>query len=135
MTVPCSKARFWRPRAATRTWWSGYRAVPASSLVSGSTGEASEWTRSRRKVLVAARDIPAGKTIEEEDLTAKRPGNLGGINPMQYIHLVGATARQDIAANSVLEFELFENIRSAPYKFPPIDEYRTSAAMNGIRGA
>lgn len=106
-----------------------------NELVSGSTGEASEWTRSRRKVLVAARDIPAGKTIEEEDLTAKRPGNLGGISPMQYIHLVGATARQDIAENSVLEFELFENIRSAPYKFPPIDEYRTAAAMNSIRGA
>ena len=107
----------------------------SNQFVLGSNGSASEWTLSRRKVLVSARDIPAGKTIEEADLTAKRPGNLGGISPMQYIHLIGATAKCEIKANTPLEFEQFSDIQSAPYKYPPLDEYQTNADLNSIRGA
>jgi sialic acid synthase SpsE len=107
----------------------------SNEFVLGAAGGASEWTLSRRKVLVAARDIPAGKVIEEADLIAKRPGNLGGVNPMQYINLIGATARRDIKANEVIEFALFDNIQSAPYKYPPLNEYHTKADLGSIRGA
>lgn len=107
----------------------------SNEFVLGADGKASEWTLSRRKVLVAARAIPSGKTIEESDLTAKRPGNLGGINPMQYIHLIGAKAHRDISPNEVLEFNLFDEIQSAPYKYPPLNEYRTQSDLNSLRGA
>lgn len=107
----------------------------SNQFVLGANGSATAWTLSRRKVLVAARDIPAGKTIEESDLTAKPPGNLGGVSPMQYIHLIGATAKSEIKANTPLEFEQFSDIRSAPYKYPPLDEYKTVADLNTIRGA
>ncbi len=107
----------------------------SNQFVLGADGGASAWTLSRRKVLVAARNIPAGKRVEEADLTAKRPGNLGGVSPMQYIHLIGSVAKRDIRANEPLEFEFFSEIQSAPYKYPPLDEYRTSADLNSIRGA
>ena len=107
----------------------------SNQFVLGADGGASAWTLSRRKVLVAARNIPAGKRVEEADLTAKRPGNLGGVSPVQDIHLVGAVGKRDIRANEPLEFEFFSEIQSAPYKYPPLDEYRTSADLNSIRGA
>lgn len=83
----------------------------------------SEWCWARRKVLVSAREIPAGKVITEEDLTAKRPGNIGGVNPMQYVHFVGATACETIPENTILEYTMIDNAQPAPYKYPAMDQY------------
>ena len=80
----------------------------------------------RRKVLVASRDIPAGKVIEESDLTAKRPGHLGGCAPMDYIHFVGAVAKDEIKRNTVMKFALVDNVQESPYKYPALDGFQKS---------
>ncbi len=100
-----------------------------NQIVVNRENEESEWSWVRRKVLVSARPIPAGKVIEEADLTAKRPGNLGGVSPMQYVNLIGAKAKQDIPDSTILEFSMFDDIQSAPYKFPSMYTY-VSRDMN-----
>jgi len=53
-----------------------------------------------RRSLVAARSIPAGKTIAAEDLTWKRPGH--GISPRDIDRVVGQVAARDIDADSLI---------------------------------
>lgn len=89
----------------------------------------------RRKVLVAAHDIPAGRIMEESDFTAKRPGHRGGISPMQYVYLLGARAREAIAADTPLEFAMFDDVHSAPYKYPALKKYRIGTHLDNLRGA
>jgi N-acetylneuraminate synthase/sialic acid synthase len=58
------------------------------------------------KSVVAARDIPAGSVIAREDLAVKGPGT--GISPRFIERLVGVTARQAIAADTLLPTEALE---------------------------
>lgn len=90
-------------------------------LVMGDVPKEIAANTARRKVLVAAKDIPRGKRIAESDLNAKRPGHRGGVNPMAYIHIVGSIAKTDIPADSVLKFEMFDELQEAPYKYPAMD--------------
>lgn len=53
-----------------------------------------------QRSIVAARDIKAGEVLKEEDLDYKRPGT--GIPPKYYQHVVGRTAKKDIAFDSVI---------------------------------
>lgn len=57
-----------------------------------------------RRSLVAARDIAAGEIITESCLTAKRPGT--GIPPNFWDVVVGRQARRDIAAGSILNWDM-----------------------------
>ena len=57
-----------------------------------------------RKSLVAARDIPPGTVLAEDDVAIKRPGT--GLPPALRSQLVGRKARTDIAAGTVLTWEL-----------------------------
>ncbi|CEP68878.1 N-acetylneuraminate synthase [Moorella glycerini] len=57
-----------------------------------------------RRSLVAARDIAAGEIITESCLTAKRPGT--GIPPNLLDMVVGRQARRDIAAGSILSWDM-----------------------------
>jgi N-acetylneuraminate synthase len=59
-----------------------------------------------RRSLVAARNIPAGKTIETTDLTFKRPAH--GISPSEIDALLGATACADIQEDDVLQWNMFK---------------------------
>ena len=77
--------------------------------------------RNRSKVLVAARDIPAGKVIDRGDLIAKRPGHLGGLNPWMARQLLGATAREAIKMNTILQLDHFEKFPPVDYKFPELE--------------
>ncbi len=77
--------------------------------------------RERNKVLVARRDIPAGKVVEKEDLIAKRPGDYGGLHPWAARQLVGAVAARDIPRNTLLHFDDFRKIPDPAYKFPELD--------------
>ncbi len=86
----------------------------------------------RRKVLVARHDIPAGKVAEESDFCAKRPGDEGGVAPMQYIHLVGAKAKTDIKMNTPIEFDLFEGVHGAPYKYPDIKKFQIGRDLKDL---
>jgi N-acetylneuraminate synthase len=61
--------------------------------------------KNARRSLVAARNIPAGKKIEESDLTWKRPAH--GISPKFMIDLIGQTALMDIAEDTVLQWRYF----------------------------
>ncbi|MFN4085537.1 MAG: N-acetylneuraminate synthase [Spirosomataceae bacterium] len=53
-----------------------------------------------RKSLVAARFIPAGTRLSEEDLTVKRPGH--GISPMQWENIVGIKTDRDFQPDDLL---------------------------------
>jgi N-acetylneuraminate synthase len=59
-----------------------------------------------RRSLVAAKEIPAGKVIEREDLTFKRPAN--GISPRSIDELVGMRAARAINEDTVLKWGMFE---------------------------
>lgn len=59
-----------------------------------------------RRSLVANRNIPAGKIIDKDDLTWKRPA--GGISPRHYYEVLGMTARADIEEDTVLQWAYLE---------------------------
>lgn len=63
-----------------------------------------ETARVARKSLVAARDIPAGTKLSEDLIAIKRPGT--GLPPAMRVALVGRTAKQDIAADTLLRLEM-----------------------------
>jgi sialic acid synthase SpsE len=56
-----------------------------------------------RRSLVAARKIPKGAVIAEDDLICKRPGT--GIPPTLFDSVVGGTALTDMEADEVLTFD------------------------------
>ncbi|MFT3982488.1 MAG: N-acetylneuraminate synthase family protein [Lachnospiraceae bacterium] len=56
--------------------------------------------KNARRSIVSAVDIPEGTIISEELLTFKRPGT--GISPDRLTELVGRTAAQDIAEDTIL---------------------------------
>ncbi len=64
----------------------------------------SEAYRYARRSIVSARAIPAGTRITRDMLTFKRPGT--GIYPRFVDIVVGRTARQDIAEDTVLTWEM-----------------------------
>jgi len=53
-----------------------------------------------RKSIVAARDIKAGETFTEENITVKRPGN--GLSPMMWDSIIGRTADRDFPYDSLI---------------------------------
>lgn len=54
-----------------------------------------------RKSIVAARDISAGETFTEDNITVKRPGN--GISPMEWDSVIGRVAKQDFPYDTLIE--------------------------------
>lgn len=62
--------------------------------------------RHARRSLVAARDIAAGKRIEKDDLTWKRPA--GGISPRDYYTVLGMRARTAVEEDTVLQWSHLE---------------------------
>lgn len=54
-----------------------------------------------RKSIVAMRDIKAGETYTEENITVKRPGN--GISPMRWDEVLGRKAPRDFQADELIE--------------------------------
>lgn len=59
-----------------------------------------------RKSLVTKRQMRAGERVEEDDLTAKRPGT--GIPALDLAKIVGKVLRRDVAADSLLELSDFQ---------------------------
>lgn len=59
-----------------------------------------------RRSLVAARQIPAGKLIDHDDLTFKRPAH--GISPRNIDELLGKTAINTIDDDVVLQWHMFK---------------------------
>ena len=97
-------------------------------------GKLSFGSIARRKVLVAATDIPAGKVIEKCDLIAKRPGRLGGLHPWKVNLLVGSKASQAISKDTLLNMNMFEDFVEQSYKFPDIEAVKVESTEN-IQGA
>jgi len=60
-----------------------------------------------RRSLVAARLIPAGKIIEPQDVTWKRPAR--GIDPRDFDRVIGRSAKRDIQEDTVLQWEMFSD--------------------------
>jgi N-acetylneuraminate synthase len=61
--------------------------------------------KNARRSLVAAKHIPAGKIVEESDLTWKRPAH--GISPKFMQDLIGQKAIADITEDTVLQWRYF----------------------------
>jgi len=59
-----------------------------------------------RRSIAAARDLPAGKTIEEEDIMWIRPG--GGYSPGEEARVIGLRTREVIQKGQLFEVELLE---------------------------
>ncbi|HWY37024.1 MAG TPA: SAF domain-containing protein, partial [Bacteroidia bacterium] len=60
--------------------------------------------RNARRSLVAAKNIPAGKVIESNDLTWKRPAH--GVSP-KFIHdVIGKKAAQEIKEDDIIQWNL-----------------------------
>lgn len=58
-----------------------------------------------RKSIVASRDIKAGETFTEENITVKRPGN--GISPIFWDDVLGLKASRDFPADSLIELPTY----------------------------
>jgi sialic acid synthase len=58
------------------------------------------------KKIVAARDLPAGHMLGEEDLALKSPGD--GLPPYEVDRLVGRTLRQPVSMDVTISFELLQ---------------------------
>lgn len=56
-----------------------------------------------RRSIVAARDLPEGKILEEEDLDFKRPGT--GITPGEIENLIGRTLKRAVSYDQMLSWE------------------------------
>lgn len=54
-----------------------------------------------RKSIVAKREIAAGETLSEDNITTKRPGN--GISPMRWNEILGKKAVRSFAEDELLE--------------------------------
>jgi sialic acid synthase SpsE len=63
--------------------------------------------RNARRSLVAARLIPAGKTVVPQDITWKRPAK--GIDPRDYDRLIGSTVKETIDEDTVLQWSMFSD--------------------------
>ncbi len=59
-----------------------------------------------RKFVVAARPIPAGRTIVAEDLTLRRSS--GGLAPTYMAKIIGRKTRLDLGVNSVITLDLLD---------------------------
>ena len=62
-----------------------------------------ELSRLARRGVVAARDIPAGRRIEKDDLAIKRPGF--GIAPHELHAVIGRSAARDLEEDDILTWE------------------------------
>src|SRR5206468_4086740 len=60
------------------------------------------------KKLVAARDLPAGRTLTEDDIAMKSPGD--GLPPYEFERLLGRTLRHPVRADAALTLELLEEL-------------------------
>jgi len=60
-----------------------------------------------RRSLVSARQIPAGKMVEPEDITWKRPGK--GIDPREYDRLLCKMTKECIKEDTVLQWSMFND--------------------------
>lgn len=60
--------------------------------------------------------------IDENDIMAKRPGHFGGLSGWNARIIIGATARTDIAFDTILSFNHFENFPDQDYKFPELQK-------------
>jgi N,N'-diacetyllegionaminate synthase len=73
------------------------RKVPAPSEI--------ETAKVARRSLVAARDIPAGATLERDMVVIRRPGT--GMSPAMLNTLIDLEAAQEISSGTLLEPEMF----------------------------
>jgi len=60
------------------------------------------------KKLVAARDLPAGQSLAEDDIALKSPGD--GLPPYELDRFIGRTLRHPVGEDTALTFELLEEL-------------------------
>ncbi len=73
-------------------------------MKAGPAPEEAEMFRLARRSIVVARDVPAGKVLEEADLTVKRPGF--GIKPNLLPFVVGRRAKRGLEYDDILTWDM-----------------------------
>lgn len=66
-----------------------------------------KWREAARKSLVASRPIRSGESISAEMIAIKRPSD--GLHPRNFQDVVGKIARQDLAADQCLRWDLLKD--------------------------
>jgi N-acetylneuraminate synthase/sialic acid synthase len=64
------------------------------------------------KKIVAARDLPAGHVLTQDDVAFKSPGD--GLAPRELDRLIGRTLRQPVLADGTLTFEHLDELIPSP---------------------
>ncbi len=65
---------------------------------------------SARRSLVAKREIPKGKKIEEDDLTWKRPAN--GISPKYIYKVINSVSNKKIYEDAIIRWNILEELKT-----------------------
>jgi len=91
--------KFWKQWKATEELLGSFTlvALPEEELA----------RKNARRSLVAARDIPAGKVIEEKDLTWKRPAH--GISPKHFKEVLTKKTSKHIKEDDILQWDMLED--------------------------
>jgi len=90
--------RFWEKWRSLKTILGGYEVTALP--------EEEPARRNARRSLVAARAIPAGKAIEADDLTWKRPAH--GISPRDMDEVLGRICTGDIEEDTVIKWNMLQ---------------------------
>lgn len=63
-----------------------------------------KWRQSARKSIFSNQHIKEGKQITSDDLSIRRPAD--GIHPHEFDNIIGRTAKRDIPANTLIDWEM-----------------------------
>jgi sialic acid synthase len=74
------------------------------------------------KKIVAARDLPAGHVLQQDDLALKSPGD--GLPPYELDRVIGRTLRHPVSEEMALTFELLEDV------LPELEEALSSSSAD-----
>lgn len=92
-------------------------------MITNKYGQMEKDSQTRRKILVAAKDISQGKVVDKNDIIAKRSWVEGGLHPWKMLELYGAKAKKNISKDEILNFNMFYDFVVNQYKFPDIEKF------------
>jgi len=101
-----------------------------NSVVVNSDGKMPAGALARRKSVVSARAIAAGELVTREHLAVKRESVPGSLHPWMLHYIVGATARENIPANTLLNLGMFRDFAAVDWRPEDIRKRRFGTAKN-----
>ena len=103
-----------------------------NSVVVNWDGQMPAGELARRKGVVSAGAIAAGELVTREHLAVKRESVPGSLHPWMLHYIVGATARENIPANTLLNLGMFRDFAAVDWRPEDIRKRRFGTAKNII---